>query len=71
MWLIYTLGLLIFLDLPKNSRILIIILLTITILKIAFNDMDYLDGVFRIIGFILFGVLLLIGGFFIKNKKHE
>jgi len=65
------LSLLIFVKLPQNARYLIIGLLSIVLIKIAFRDLFYLDGAYRIIGFILFGVLLLIGGFLIKNDKKE
>jgi uncharacterized membrane protein len=46
-------------------------LLGITLIKIAFNDLFYLEGIFRIIGFIIFGILLIIGGYFIKNEANH
>jgi len=69
MWLIYTLVLFYSVE-SKGSRWLVIVLIAVTLAKIAFRDLFYLDGVFRIIGFIIFGVLLLIGGYVLnKNGK--
>ena len=44
-----------------------IIFLVITLIKIAFNDLILLSGGARIIGFMLFGLLLLIGGYKLKK----
>ena len=68
LWLVYCLGLF-FIIKEKKSRLLIVVLLGITLIKIAFRDLLFLDGIYRIIGFTLFGVLLLIGGYYLKNEK--
>lgn len=70
LWLIYTLSIFQKMD-TKEGKTLVGVLLGITLLKIAFVDLFYLNGAYRIIGFILFGVLLLIGGYFIKNDKKD
>lgn len=68
LWLVYTLVLLTRM-VTNDSRKLVGILLGITLLKIAFVDLLFLDGFFRIVGFMVFGILLLVGGFFIKNES--
>jgi hypothetical protein len=67
MWLIYTLTLFVQVQ-TKEGKMLVGVLLGITLLKIAFKDLFFLEGVARIVGFILFGILLLIGGYFLKNE---
>ena len=70
LWLIYTLVMFSNVE-TKEGKWLVGSLLGITLIKIAFNDLFYLEGIFRIIGFIIFGILLIIGGYFIKNEaKH-
>jgi hypothetical protein len=69
LWLIYTLFMFSNVH-TKAGKWFVGSLLGFTLLKIAFNDLFYLDGAFRIVGFILFGVLLLIGGYFIKNETN-
>lgn len=70
MWLIYTLvGIKIFAK-HKDAKLLLMVLLGITLVKIAFVDLFYLNGVYRIIGFTVFGILLLIGGYFLKNETE-
>lgn len=66
LWLTYTLILFKNTE-TKDSKIIIYILIGITILKIAFVDLLYLQGAARIIGFLIFGILLLIGGYLIKK----
>jgi len=68
LWLIYTLSLFVQVQ-TKEGKLLVGVLLGITLLKIALRDLLFLEGVFRIIGFILFGVLLLIGGYFLEHAK--
>ncbi len=69
LWLVYTLFM--FSNMrTKEGKILVGCLLGITLLKIAVVDLSYLHGAYRIVGFIVFGILLLIGGYFIKNE-HE
>lgn len=70
LWLLYTLSMYIKID-DKNGKILVGTLLGITLTKIAFVDLFILDGVVRIIGFILFGILLLIGGYYLNNEKKN
>lgn len=70
LWLIYTLVLFVQVT-TKEGRLLVGFLLGITLLKIAFRDLLFLTGGFRIVGFILFGVLLLIGGYFLSNEKKK
>jgi len=69
LWLIYTLVLLTRVD-DKQGRTIIGVLLGITLLKIAARDLLLLDGFYRIIGFMIFGILLLIGGYFIKHESR-
>jgi len=68
LWLIYTLALFIQVQ-TSQGKLLVGFLLGITLIKIAFRDLLYLEGAYRIVGFILFGVLLLIGGYFLDNEK--
>jgi len=68
MWLIYSLVLYNKVD-KKEGEWLALALIGITVVKIAFNDLFFLEGVYRIIGFIIFGVLLLIGGYFLHRRK--
>jgi hypothetical protein len=42
--------------------------LVITICKIVFVDLLFLSGIFRIVGFFIFGLLLLLGGYFLSKK---
>jgi len=70
LWLIYTLVLYPQVE-TKEGKWLVGSLLAITLAKIAFNDLLYLDGIFRIIGFVIFGILLIIGGYFIKNENDQ
>ena len=70
MWLIYTLVLFVQTQ-TKEGKMLVGFLLGITLLKIAFRDLFFLSGGFRIVGFILFGVLLLIGGYFLGNENKK
>jgi len=70
MWLIYTLVLYVQVQ-TKEGKLLVGALLGFTLLKIAFRDLFYLDGVSRIIGFIVFGILLLIGGYFLNNEEKD
>ncbi len=67
LWIIYTLFMYSAVK-SKNAKILVGILLAITVIKIAFNDLFYLDGVYRIIAFIIFGILLIAGGYYLKNE---
>jgi hypothetical protein len=62
-WIAYSL----FIIKKLSQKTMGLIFLAITILKIAFLDLLYLTGIFRILGFIIFGVILLIGGFFIRK----
>jgi uncharacterized membrane protein len=71
MWLVYTLIGIIKFDKIKEAKILFMVLLGITVLKIAFVDLLFLEGAFRIIGFIVFGILLLVGSYFMKNEKSN
>ncbi|MGK0209535.1 MAG: putative membrane protein [Patescibacteria group bacterium] len=66
LWLVYTLVLYAQAE-EIREKVFIGILLGITLLKIAFNDLFYLDGAFRIVGFIIFGILLIVGGYFIRD----
>jgi len=68
LWLVYTLVLFVQVQ-TREGKLLVGFLLGFTLMKIAFKDLLYLDGAFRIVGFILFGVLLLIGGYFLGNEK--
>lgn len=43
-------------------------LLGFVLLKIAFIDLIQLSGIVRIIGFMLFGIFLVLGGFLLKKK---
>ena len=70
LWLIYTLVMFSNVE-TKEGKWLVGSLLGITLIKIAFNDLFYLEGIFRIIGFIIFGILLVIGGYFIKNEANH
>ncbi|MCH7850827.1 MAG: DUF2339 domain-containing protein [Nanoarchaeota archaeon] len=71
LWLIYTLTMFSHVE-TRGGKQLAGLLLGATLIKIAFNDLLYLSGAFRIIGFILFGTLLIIGGYLIKgNEEHE
>ncbi len=70
MWLVYTLIMFSKME-TKEGKYLVGFLLAITLMKIAFVDLFYLDGAFRILGFIAFGILLLIGGYFIKNDSKN
>ncbi|HJO15218.1 MAG TPA: DUF2339 domain-containing protein [Candidatus Pacearchaeota archaeon] len=70
LWLIYTLVMFSNVE-TKEGKWLVGSLLGITLIKIAFNDLFYLEGIFRIIGFIIFGILLIIGGYFIKNEANH
>ncbi|MAH07034.1 hypothetical protein CMI38_02160 [Candidatus Pacearchaeota archaeon] len=70
LWLIYTLVLFSNVE-TKEGKLLVGGLLGVTLIKIAFNDLFYLEGIFRIIGFIIFGILLIIGGYFIKNESDK
>lgn len=70
LWLCYCLFM--FSKVPsKEGKTLVGVLLSITLIKIAFVDLLFLEGAFRIIGFIVFGILLLIGGYFIKNEDKK
>ncbi|MBD3253020.1 DUF2339 domain-containing protein [Candidatus Pacearchaeota archaeon] len=71
LWLIYTLVLFVHVE-TREGKWLVGTLLGITLLKIALKDLFYLEGVYRIIGFIIFGILLLIGGYLLnKNEKRK
>lgn len=70
LWLIYTLTLFTMVR-TKEGKLLVGALLGITLLKIAFKDLFFLDGVFRIIGFIIFGILLIIGGYLISRYENK
>ncbi|MBI2140315.1 DUF2339 domain-containing protein [Candidatus Woesearchaeota archaeon] len=70
LWLVYTLTL--YIKTRENEKlripsVLSLVLLVITLAKIAFLDLTRLGGVVKIIGFIVFGVLLLIGGYLLKK----
>ena len=70
LWLAYTLTLYINTREKEKLRVLSIsslVLLIITLAKIAFLDLTRLEGVVKIIGFIAFGILLLIGGYLLKK----
>ena len=68
LWLVYTLTLFVQVE-RREGKILVGVLLGITLIKVAFRDLLFLDGVFRIVGFILFGILLLVGGYFLENAR--
>jgi hypothetical protein len=70
LWLIYTLTLFVQVQ-TSEGKALVGTLLGITLLKIAFKDLFLLPTGYRIIGFILFGILLLIGGYFLSNEKKK
>lgn len=70
LWLVYTLTLYIKTrdkEKLKAFSTLSLIMLIITLAKIAFLDLTRLEGVVKIIGFIIFGMLLLIGGYLLKK----
>lgn len=70
LWLGYTLTLYIKTrgdEHHKVTKVLSLIFLTITLLKIAFMDLTRLDGVVRIVAFMVLGILLLIGGYILKK----
>ncbi len=70
LWLVYTLIL--FKQVETNEgKWLVGILLGVTLLKIAFKDLFYLEGIYRIIGFIVFGILLLVGGYLMNKNEKE
>lgn len=68
LWLFYTLILFVQVQ-TKAGKVLVGALLGITLLKIAFRDLLFLTGAYRIVGFIIFGILLLVGGYFLENAK--
>jgi uncharacterized membrane protein len=70
LWLIYTLVLFHNVE-TREGKWLVGGLLGVTLVKIAFNDLFYLEGISRIVGFIIFGILLIIGGYFIKNESDK
>jgi len=51
----------------KSIKVTAFVLLIITLLKIAFYDLLLLSGWVRILGFTIFGILLLVGGLMLKN----
>ncbi len=68
-WLIYSLTIY---DKTKNTKYpkyIAVLLLTITLIKIASVDLLYLEGIYRITGFIIFGILLLLGGYKYGKKN--
>jgi hypothetical protein len=65
-WLCYTLILIKKIKID-GVKTIIYILLGITVIKIAFVDLLFLKGAYRIIGFLIFGLLLLLGGYYIKK----
>lgn len=70
MWLIFCLAMFAK-STSRSAKIAVGVLLGITLLKIAFNDLFYLTGGYRILGFILFGILLIIGGYVINNDSSN
>jgi len=73
-WLVY--SLILYLEANKQAeknkdfvkvKNIGIFFLGITLFKIAFNDLVLLSGGARIIGFMLFGLILLIGGYKLKK----
>ena len=70
LWIIYTLTMFPQVE-TKEGKWLVGSLLGITLVKIAFKDLFFLEGIFRIIGFVIFGILLIVGGYFIKNEADH
>jgi uncharacterized membrane protein len=70
LWLIYTLVLFMKVE-SKEGKWLVGVLLGITLIKIALRDLLYLKGVYRIIGFIIFGILLLVGGYLVNRSEKN
>ena len=74
LWLAYSLT--IYIKTKKTRHLgnlanLSLCLLIITLIKIAFWDLTRLEGVVRIIGFIAFGILLLVGGYLLKKSNKD
>ncbi len=69
MWLAYSLSLYIYTKSKelKELKGFALAMLIITLLKIAFMDLLNLTGLTRIVGFIIFGILLLIGGYLLRK----
>ena len=70
LWLIYALVLFMKVE-SKEGKWLVGVLLGITLIKIALRDLLYLKGVYRIIGFIIFGILLLVGGYLVNRSEKN
>lgn len=70
LWLIYTLTLFKQVE-TKEGKLLVGALLGVTLVKIAFRDLLFLEGIFRIVGFIIFGILLLIGGYLLSKNENK
>lgn len=68
-WLAFTLFALVALSDNKDAKSLLTILLIAVLVKIAFVDLFMLDGVYRIVGFIVLGVLMLIGGYYLNSQN--
>jgi|GEM_PF-6664136 hypothetical protein len=70
LWLIYTLVL--FLQVQtSDGKMLVGFLLGVTLVKIAFIDLFSLPNPERIVGFIIFGILLLVGGYFLEHARKK
>lgn len=69
LWLAFTLFALITLSDNKDAKSFLTILLIAVIIKIAFIDLFMLRGVYRIVGFIVLGILMLIGGYFMNSHN--
>jgi len=73
-WLVYSLSLYIYAERMQRRddsygslKILGLIFVIITLIKIALFDLFILTDVYRILGFAIFGILLLLGGYILKK----
>lgn len=71
LWLAFSLFLYIKfseIDFIKNFSVIVLIII---LLKIAFIDLFLLEGFYRILGFIILGIIMIIGGYYMTTDKKN
>jgi len=70
LWLIFSLIVYSNVETKENKKISILLVVGV-LLKIGLKDLFYFEGIYRIIGFIIIGVILIVSGYIIKDDLEE
>lgn len=70
LWLIFSLVIYSKVETKENKKISILLVVGV-LLKIGLKDLFYFEGIYRIIGFMIIGIILIVSGYIIKDDLEE